>query len=160
MKKDSKNKGITRKKASGLATLLAGLSLACAPVTQQRSYSPEDNQVSPELLQEFADSVDSYLPRLEQELESSDFNEESLFRIQVRRRIESLGKVRGWLNNYDGSPLNPLEKYQVEMVAREFIGTSRNADINPITSDLELIRETGAWGTYADILDGVSRRDD
>ena len=66
MNKMKENKSITRKRASRLATLLAGLSLAaCAPATQQRSYSPEDNQVSPELLQELSDSVDSYTARLE-----------------------------------------------------------------------------------------------
>ncbi|HEA46324.1 MAG TPA: hypothetical protein ENH99_00920 [Candidatus Pacearchaeota archaeon] len=158
--------------------LLAGaLTLfACAPAIQQGTPSPENGRVSPELLQELSDSVDSYTPRLETErdaylerLAETSATTDSLgislpsgepfFVLQSRMRLEALEKVRTWLGNYDGSPLNNLEKEKVRMVAEYFLGTSNHADVGSTLSDLEMMRQTGTWRTYAGILESVLPRE-
>ena len=83
---------------------------------------------------------------------------ESVWLSHADNRLESLEKVRTLLSSYDGSPLSPLEKLQVETTAERFIGTSHYTNVENTLADLESWRQTSGWASVANILEGALRK--
>jgi hypothetical protein len=161
---------------AGMLTLpsCTPLSLIKKGIESPREYFPSEQHVSPKILQELSDSINSYSGRLRESRkfysnqldQISDtasanvprFPQESWLLYNVNSRLQSLGRVRSWLDNFDNPPLNEIEKARIEIAAEQFIKTSNYADVNPMTSDLELVRQTGTWGSNADIIRSRRKR--